>query len=227
MILVCPSCKASYLVPASLFARGGRKVRCARCGQDWFYDLPSRLTVLPSTTPTETAEPPPRSPVPPLASPKNLPALWKSPKDKLLKIAKIVALLLAVASFAGLVALTAKPILRLVASMTSSAAPSKSTAPSPGFSMHHVKSERRFQDGSMQLVVEGDLRYDGKGGAPVPAIRAAALGPDGRAIKEWTIPPPKATLNDKESQPFASAVNTPEGTVVEINLSFEPVPPPP
>jgi predicted Zn finger-like uncharacterized protein len=47
MILVCASCKASYLVSVSVFASGARQVRCARCGHTWQADLPPRVTVVP------------------------------------------------------------------------------------------------------------------------------------------------------------------------------------
>jgi predicted Zn finger-like uncharacterized protein len=35
MRIVCPACDATYDVPEAMLARGARKVRCARCGNEW------------------------------------------------------------------------------------------------------------------------------------------------------------------------------------------------
>lgn len=38
MIIACPQCATRFVVPSTIFAKGGRKVRCASCGHMWFED---------------------------------------------------------------------------------------------------------------------------------------------------------------------------------------------
>ena len=40
MIIACPQCDARFVVPSTIFANGGRKVRCASCKHEWFQDAP-------------------------------------------------------------------------------------------------------------------------------------------------------------------------------------------
>ena len=86
--------------------------------------------------------------------------------------------------------------------------------------LEHITSERRYLDGAMQLVVEGKIRSKGEKTQVLPGIFAEALGPDGHIIQSWRIEPPTATLDPNMTIPFKSAVLSPEGTVVEVNLSF-------
>ncbi|MCX7381156.1 MAG: zinc-ribbon domain-containing protein [Alphaproteobacteria bacterium] len=57
MRIVCPSCSAAYEVPDRILA-AGKKVRCARCGENW---LPEEAAGL---VPPEPPPPPPLTPVP-------------------------------------------------------------------------------------------------------------------------------------------------------------------
>lgn len=43
MIITCPSCATRYPVDASAFPASGRKVRCAKCGENWHQSAPSDL----------------------------------------------------------------------------------------------------------------------------------------------------------------------------------------
>jgi len=84
----------------------------------------------------------------------------------------------------------------------------------------NITSERRYQDGAMQLVVQGEVQSHAKQRQVVPAISVEALGPDGRIIESWRIEPPKATMDPDTTVPFTSSIISPQGTVVEVNLSF-------
>jgi hypothetical protein len=83
-----------------------------------------------------------------------------------------------------------------------------------------IRSVRRYQDGAMHLIVEGGIRSGAKKTQVIPELVVEALGPDGRAIQSWRIAPPQATVRPGTTVPFSTAVLSPEGTVVEVNLSF-------
>ena len=40
MIITCPQCDARFVVPSTVFMRGGRKMKCASCAHVWFQDEP-------------------------------------------------------------------------------------------------------------------------------------------------------------------------------------------
>lgn len=40
MIITCPQCDSRFVVPSTLFASGGRKVKCASCKHVWYQDEP-------------------------------------------------------------------------------------------------------------------------------------------------------------------------------------------
>ena len=89
-----------------------------------------------------------------------------------------------------------------------------------GLVLQQVHSERRYEEGTMRLVVEGEVYNASAMEIEVPDIKASALGPDGKAMESWKISAPVSRLDAGEAAPFRSAVTTPEGTVKEVNLSF-------
>lgn len=38
MIITCPQCDTRFVVPSTVFAKGGRKVKCASCKHVWFHE---------------------------------------------------------------------------------------------------------------------------------------------------------------------------------------------
>ena len=61
MRIVCPSCSAAYEVPDRMVS-AGKKVRCARCGENW---LPEGAAAPPPPAAPEPAPPPSPPPPPP------------------------------------------------------------------------------------------------------------------------------------------------------------------
>lgn len=40
MILTCPQCDTRFVVPSTIFMKGGRKLRCSSCKHSWFQEEP-------------------------------------------------------------------------------------------------------------------------------------------------------------------------------------------
>lgn len=223
MILVCQTCKASYLVPASTFAAGPRQVRCARCGHAWMADLPPKTTAIPWEEPTgpqpiekkeQTTAPSQdqatTAPTQPEDKPSQLPVLAKPDRGPLLR--KIAAGVLALLLIAALIwSLTAGPLKNVF---------KVSAAPPTLLSLLDVSSERRFENGAMQLVVDGRILNETTASQTVPAIDASAIGPDGKTLHHWKIDPPAPTVEANTSVTFHSVITTPEGSIAVVNLKF-------
>jgi predicted Zn finger-like uncharacterized protein len=79
MRIVCPSCAAAYEVPAPILAKR-RRMRCARCHDDWAIDpalIAAAVASLPAPVVVEPAAPKPvplESPDLPTGLPPDLPA---------------------------------------------------------------------------------------------------------------------------------------------------------
>ncbi len=256
MILVCNACKASYLVPASVFANGPRQVKCARCAHAWMADLPPKTTAMPMEAshtsrthhPESEAKPNPATvlppnvstdpafatPEPPLARKektdvaeslppaKNLPAVRSTMAWGKIRTALEISMGGVIA--AGLIVfLVNSPYMSRCVRETEKlfyAVGLTNPLAGEGFSLQGVRSERRYENGGMQLVVEGVILNEADEMRPVPDINVNALGPDKKIIQSWRIEAPKATLPAGASAPFHSSIVTPPGTVMEVNLSF-------
>lgn len=245
MILTCSSCSARYLVAATVFAAGPRQVRCARCGYSWQADLPpeamaaaqaSAEAVVSQQAPSawdsgaaSAPKPPltePPETIPPIPEGSNVPALRKKPIDRKIWIGGMI--------LAGVVLLTILLILLLNRHDLTQRWPQLQgfyeslglgdAGNSGGLSLRQIKSERRFEDGGMKLVIEGEIHNEGKEPEPVPPLQASALGPGGQIMHSWQIDPPAMSLPQDGTMPFRSAITTPPGTVDQITLSFAPRP---
>ncbi len=232
MILACPNCKASFLVPASLFATGSRTVRCARCGHSWPADPFKKQEKPARDDPSAQSEPPPLFPLPSLPpQPKTIAP--PPPRKSLRKIlsefpwgqwikrfcaAATSLLLLAVFVFLfghGPLIRTWPDLQKFYDSV--GLFPS---APAELLTLRDVQAERRYVDGAMHLIVTGKILSQSAKTQVIPLLSAEAVGPDGQTIQSWHIEPPTATLRPGATVSFSSAILSPEGTVVEVNLSF-------
>ena len=59
MILDCPFCKARFLISATVFSNGPRRVRCGRCAHSWEAETPNNMDVV--MVPLVEADNPPPS----------------------------------------------------------------------------------------------------------------------------------------------------------------------
>jgi predicted Zn finger-like uncharacterized protein len=72
MILTCPQCATRYQIEDGKFPPGGRKVRCAKCGHQWFQEPPAAESEPGVTAAGDSASAPspaaPAAPLPPNSS---------------------------------------------------------------------------------------------------------------------------------------------------------------
>ena len=218
MILVCPLCDSRYLIAASLFADGPRRVRCARCSHSWQVEaeLPHA-----SQVPPDNLTPAPET-VTPIPEGSNLPAVQKSPYWA--QGGNLVLLII------GIILLFFMICLGLMRENIVKEWPSlESLYNKVGLHIYRtgeditivdVKSEQRYEEGIMRLFVEGKLVNKTTNIQHVPDLIADAIGPDGEKMQSWQIASPAATLAPSESLAFSSSVKSPQGTIVQINLNF-------
>jgi len=238
MILECPSCRTRYLVHIGLFAQGGRRVRCANCKNEWQVKLPATVDVILSAP-----EPPPRqnggaassSPLssrpPPLGGrtdaaagkpTPNLPAIIKKKLPQ-----KVVWALYALAFLAALIVfgsvLGRHSIVKAVPGLRGSFnAVGLSVLPEwDGLIFDEVKSELKYDSGTMKLYVDGSVRNATEAAKKLPDIKAQALGADKKVIQSWWVDAPAVTIEPWGKVPFHTEVATPmERTIEDVYLEF-------
>jgi len=231
MIIVCKNCKASYLVAAISFGTGPRTVRCARCKHVW-TEVPAGK-VAQTQPPQKRAVPTPHTET---SHPKPVPTSAQTvttaptPKPKRISFSQAKKLFWASSGIAaGLLILLITGFIaghnfiiknwpetqHIYIMLNLAKDPLKDN-----LVLANITSERRYQDGAMQLVVQGNIQSHARKRQVIPALSVEALGPDGRIIESWRIDPPKGTIDPGTTVPFLSSIISPEGTVVEVNLSF-------
>jgi predicted Zn finger-like uncharacterized protein len=251
MILICSKCSASYLVPANVFANGPRQVRCARCSYTWQADLPSDMVVMPKEAPPPPPPAPPQTsftfssagPQAPVkknavateeATPgaeasleetlpaSNLPAIWRNPHWRRIRIGLAIVLGLAAFGFLADMAINGNFVGKIRPAFSPILESTGLMKPvlGDGLSLKQIRSERRFEDGGMHLVLDGEIHNDSTEIRAVPDLQARALGPNRDVIQSWRIEAPAATLPPGATVPFHSSIISPQGTVVEINMNF-------
>ena len=217
MILDCPSCHARYLVPAAHFASGPRLVRCAKCSFSWSADLPqdpaaSFAQKMADFAPVEEK---------PISPGSNLPAL-REQKSLMRRMALLLIVAVAAALFSGWFLLDRKEIAHRHPSL-------EKLYDRIGFHIYHageglsldqVRSEEQFDSGIMELMVTGQIRNDTAKTQVIPNLLATAVGADGKPMQRWQIDAPAAKVEPGASVSFASTIRAPQGTVVEVRLTF-------
>ncbi len=241
MIIVCKSCRASFIVPNSIFANGPRTVRCAKCKSVWKELPPSKGPGAPPK-PVKQLEPPHLKPndhpAPAsfaVSTPPNQPDREADTSEQetsgavsvkinflsLLKVAMLVAFALNLAFASAFVAghgfiVKQWPHMQSIYINLGLA----KEASTENMILRSISSERRYMDGAMQLIVTGELHSHAQKLQVVPPINVEALGPDGHVIESWKIPPSQATIKPGSTIAFSSSILSPEQTVTEVNLSF-------
>jgi hypothetical protein len=90
-----------------------------------------------------------------------------------------------------------------------------------GLIFDQVKSELRYDSGTMKLYVDGVIHNTTTEVQFIPAIRARALGPDRRIVQSWSIDPPQETIPAGADVPFHTEIAAPmEHTIENVYLEF-------
>ncbi|MDE2029897.1 MAG: zinc-ribbon domain-containing protein [Alphaproteobacteria bacterium] len=232
MILECPSCHARYLLQIGLFAQGGRQVRCARCKYSWHATLPTNMDVFAAPEPPAQASKPvfsssPASPPLGSAAPEhsfsaNLPAVikkkgWREKGVLALKILAVLVLAVLWPVFAREDIVKTFPSLRGVYE----AAGLQVGRAGLGLKFEKVKSELKYDSGTMRLFVTGVVHNTTGETQFVPDIKARALAPDGSIVQSWWVAAPAPTIQGGAGVPFHTAVNAPMNKTIEnVFLEF-------
>lgn len=221
MILACPDCKTRYLVPAVHFAAGARTVRCGRCAHMWLAELPPEPAAalahqLSALAPASDGPRPVAIPILGLPSVQNeAKAFWQNDwaVAGMTLVASILFLWLALdrRDIAERWPITESLYDRVGLHIYHAG---------EGLELLKVRSEMKFDGGTTQLTIEGEIRNKTDKPQSIPNLLAAAIGSDGKPIQSWQIEAPKATLAAGESVTFTSEIHAPQGTVVDINLHF-------
>lgn len=247
MIIECPSCHARYMVPIGLFASGGRKVRCARCKYEWHEKLPTSVDVFvplpevtsPSPLPIAKSAPktaqashpsPSSQSTPPLgvepeqaaSADTNLPAVVSRHDWKKIILRVILGVALAAVMLAWPI-MDRDPIVKAFPALRGfyNAVGLHVQHSGRGLVFEHVKSELRYDGGTMRLYVDGVIHNATGETQMVPDIKARAIGPDQRVIQSWWVAAPAATVDAESDLPFHTEVSAPmKRTIDNVYLEF-------
>ncbi|MDX9689827.1 MAG: hypothetical protein EOM37_01050 [Proteobacteria bacterium] len=230
MIVVCPKCKASFLVPATTFKNGGCTVRCAKCKWVWHQRQSGQhKPVSPPPTPAQQKEPPTAKQTkvdktPTIVIIEEAPPKLRFTKERLLNLMGVALTICGafVLFILSVIYVAHGPIVRTwpaAQSFYSSMGWVKAIS-SDQLTLSRITSQRRYMDGAMHLVINGVIISKAEKVQVIPDINIDAVAPDGQIIQSWLIKPPKATLEPDEAVPFTSSIVSPERTVIEVNLNF-------
>ena len=237
MIIVCKNCKATFLVPSNVFAKGAKTFRCAKCDHVW-KEVPPAKASHHSTPQPFSPPPPPHIPPQPIPEQAQIepPLVIQRPQEPsapldFARIRRLAIFAAAVASglfflfslifVAGHSLIIQKwPHLQPVYVMLGLA----KDPLEDNLMLAGISSGRRYLNGAMHLVVEGTIVSHAKNRQVIPTIMAEAIGPDGRTIESWRIEPPQATIDPNTTIPFSSAIIPPKENAVEVSLSFTELP---
>jgi predicted Zn finger-like uncharacterized protein len=246
MILECTACHARYLVPIGLFAQGGRTVRCARCKNQWHATLPTNVDIFLPIAPEEGIAEATSSQSPETSTGShpagesiaastlaaagemlhdftaNLPAVvvnrqWFRPA---LKIAGGVIAFLALVAWP---VLDRQQIVEVMPDLRDfyEWAGLHINHSGSGLIFDEVKSEIKYDAGTMRLNVDGVIHNTTSEAQLIPDIMARAIGPDKHIIQSWWVAAPAATVDAGGDVPFHTEVNTlMQHTIQDVYLEF-------
>lgn len=239
MLVVCPSCAASYDLAHDAVG-GGRTVRCARCRTVWRVELSQ------DAAPPETELPAPVEaacigPVgededvgwrpgtrlgsggvfedaeiaPPRAAPRWRGLLRRGwlPRPAALVLAAAFAIVGGAIAARETVVALAPQMARLYAGIGL-------PVNLRGLAFRGLETVELIETGTPVLVVSGEIENVRGRTADVPRLRFAVRGTGGRELYVWTTMPARSRLGPGETMPFRAQLASPPAEAREIAVRF-------
>lgn len=213
MILTCPACATRYLVDPADLGRGGRHVRCARCGHVWLQNAPSEAPERIDLTAFEPAPPPPAD------GPVHLPAVLDAPNERAVLAgwaAFVLALLLLLAglyAFRHPITATWPATARLYDALSL-------PVNARDLALREIGYERRQEEGKTVLVIRGTIVNDTGRPRDVPPLRLSLHDLADREIRHWTVPPPTRRLAAGARTRFTVRLSDLPSAAQDIEIAF-------
>lgn len=220
MIVSCPNCKAQYRVAVGVVMRRPR-MKCAACNHRWVpaeeIDEDEAVAAVQEEARAASLPPPPPPAPAPEPEPEPEPPPPRRPTAAWLKW--LVAIVLGAAFTTASVGLWVGRIdpeaLPGVAEALARVAP-----PRPQLDVQVEGRVTRLPGGGALLEVTGTIHNPGTTAAVVPPLDARLLVA-GQRSRDWTIPPPAASVGPGKTLIFASSLtDVPPGGPVSVQVRF-------
>jgi predicted Zn finger-like uncharacterized protein len=213
MILPCPACATRYLVDPADLGRGGRQVRCARCGHVWFQNATSETPERIDLTAPEPASPPPAG------GPVQLPAVLDAHPDRTALIGWATFVLVFLLLLAGLYTFrhpitAAWPATARLYDALSLPVNARDLA------LREIDYERGREGGKPVLVIRGTIVNPTGQPRDVPPLRLSLRDAADRELRHWTVPPPTRHLAAGARARFTVRLSDPPPAAQDIEIAF-------
>lgn len=238
MVVVCPSCAASYRLDAAALGIGGRTVRCAACRTTWFVAPPppedgsgaDEAQAVLAETPTSPSRLRPDLHVVSTgdaAAEAERPALRVrrrppnfTPRRRRAAVRPATAVIL----IGGVLFAGATIWRKSVVEALPQAAPLYAAVGLPvnlrGLTFRDVTSDETVENGTPILHISGTIANISGENQEVPRLRLAVRGNKGREIYVWTAVPAKQRLAPGEALPFTAELAAPPAEGREVAVRF-------
>jgi len=250
MILTCPNCATRYLVNPAKLRPGGRRVRCARCGETWFEEAPPQSepdapdqVLPPEANPQVAPTPDPaadaetrasrrahRTPPRRFGDTPNLPAI-PGVRNRWMEVAGWVGLVVFVVAVTGGAwffrseITTAWPAAtRLYDTLGIETAAHADAAKLPPLEdrlrFRDLRPTQQFVDGVLTLIISGRIENVGPVAETVPPVEVVLLDDRQLDLATWLFEVEKATLQPGETVTFETRLENPPAAAQDIRVSL-------
>jgi predicted Zn finger-like uncharacterized protein len=188
MILTCPNCGTRFRVDPAALAPGGKMVRCSQCGHRWFAEPPR-----PEPDAGEPVSEPVAEPIPEPPAVEAIAARTPRVPSSAAMVGWLV-LLLVVLLLVGLVVGRNEIVAAFPQTALVYARLGLPVALPIGLEFRNLSSRREVEDGTVTLVVEGEIHNLAGTDRLVPPVRVSLLDKTGRELDFGLFDPPQRAL---------------------------------
>ena len=243
MILTCPQCSTRYQIDDAKFPAGGRNVRCAKCGHQWFQQATAREAEpgleTAAAAPAPAAAPPPPPPPPAAPPPQPGPEALRraaftppepartaplrrrgAPGERL----SIAAGWIALAAILLLIVWGAVRYRDAIATVWPQSSSLYAALGMPvnarGLSFTGVSYRRDTEAGQLVLIVEGNLVNVSSREIPVPRIEIVLTDNDRHRLDRWVFSTGVPHLKPGQKIAFSTRRTNPPQDARQLEMSF-------